>query len=97
MLTSYRFLDGATAASASATYLTDFRWQQHDVRSLTGRLDGGAQVTVTVYNSRTSSDIPVLVSTYSTSSFLLRLDYPVARIKVEKVGATGTAYVEGLV
>jgi hypothetical protein len=96
-LNSYRFLSSATAASASASYITDWRFPTEVKRTVFGRLDGGASVRLYVYGHPTDETIPVLTSTFTTSSFLATLDGPVAKIRVEKVGASGAAYVEGLV
>jgi hypothetical protein len=95
--TYHRFLDAATTASASNTYnLTDYRHDEAVVRTIQGTIQNGANVALTTYLHQTDDTVSVLVSTFG-ANFQYFIAGPVARIKVEKVGASGSAWVEGLV
>lgn len=96
-LKEFRFLDGSTSASASGVYLTDFRFNDIPERTLQGVLTSGAGINIFTYANRSDETVEHLVSTFTASSFSTVIQGPVAKIKVEKVGTTGTAWVEGLV
>ena len=96
-LNTHTFLNGATAASASGLFFTDYRFNDIPERTIMGTLTSGAEVRVLAYVDPVNFLVAHTVSTVSASSFSLVVAGPVAAIKVEKVGASGTATVQGLV
>jgi hypothetical protein len=96
-LNIHRFLTAATTASASGSYATDYRFPTAVNRSIFGKLTGGARADLYVCANPLDLTVEVLASSFTTSSFSTIIEGPIAMIRVEKVGTTGTAWVEGLV
>lgn len=95
-LNLHNFLTSASVCGTSGSYLTDWVGGEQPERSLIGTLTAGAHIDVFVYLDKNET-IEHKVSTISASSFSLVLDGPVAKIKVIKTVASGTANVQGLV
>lgn len=110
--TKHIFLNGATAASASATYPCDYRSNEGSTqRNLYGTLQSGAEINIFITVTEAgSTGAPVTIThleatlsagsteyTTATNSFSIVLNGPIDAIKVEKVGASGTATVIGII
>lgn len=95
-LKTHRFMTSVTTTAASATYLTDYRFNDIPQRTIQGILTSGAKVNLYTYMSPSDETVGHLVSTFDASSFSTVIEGPVAKIKIEMVSG-GTAWVEGLV
>jgi hypothetical protein len=93
----HTFLSAATSASASATYKLDYRFDEAPTRTLMGTLTAGAHLNVFGALDPTGNGVEHLISVVSASSFMMVIEAPLGRLRLEKVGASGTATVQGLV
>jgi hypothetical protein len=92
----FKFLDGVTTTAASATFLTDYRFNDVPQRTIQGVLTSDAHVQLYTYLDRDMNGTEHFVSTFTASSFSTVIEGPVAAIKVVMVSG-GTATVDGLV
>ena len=97
ILNQHTFLSATTTAGTSSKYLTDYRIGDKIERTLQGTLTSGATVQLYTHVNLTNENTRHLVSTFSTSSFSTVIDGPVAAVEIVKSGASGTAWVDGLV
>ena len=97
ILTQHTFMSSVTASGASASYLTDYRFDTATERTIQGMLTSGASIALYTHVNLTSENTRVLVSTFSSSSFVTIIEGPVAKIEVVKTSGGGTAWVDGLV
>jgi len=107
--TKHIFLNAATTASSSGTYPCDYRFDSGGLqRNLYGYLTSGAEINIytnfydpdtkTLLFSHLEDTVSAGSSSYTTAtnSFATVVNGPVEAIRIEKVGASGTATVVGI-
>lgn len=98
-LITHRFFTSVTTTAASASFLTDYRFNDIPQRTIQGVLAGEAHVELYTYLDRSDEAVEYLASTFTATAnptFQYFINGPVAKIKCVMVSG-GTATIEGLV